>query len=118
MRRLEANDCLAVYMFVMLMMIALFARVDVLIPSTQLLLPLQHLKTKLVFLLSKMAVNPIFIIYNDLNDLLSAFTKSMVNMSIKSVPGIESFNPSAGIMTYIISGTGMELTKSPQMVMV
>ena len=67
MRKLAANACLAVYMSVMLMMIALFARVDVLIPFTQLLLPQHHLMDKLVLLLSERTVILIFIIYNDLN---------------------------------------------------
>ena len=51
--------------------------------------------------------NPIFIIYNDLNDLLSAFTKSMVIMSLKCVPGVTFNNPIGCIMTYIILGTGI-----------
>ena len=118
MKKLEANDCHAVYMSVMLMMIALFARVDVLIPFTQLLLPLHHLMDKLVFLLSERAVIPIFIIYNHLNDLLSAFTKSMVTMSIKSVPGIALLKTIAGIMIDIISGNGITMTQLPLMVMV
>ena len=68
MRKLEANDCLAVYMSVMKMMTALFARADVSILFIQLLLPLQHLTEKLVFSLSEKIVYPVFIIYNnDLN---------------------------------------------------
>ena len=58
MKKLEANDCLAVYMSVMKMMTALFARADVTIPFTQLLLPLQHLTDKLVFSLSEKIVYP------------------------------------------------------------
>ena len=44
---------------------------------------------------------------NDLNDLLSAFTKSMVIMSLKCVPGVTFNNPIGGIMTYIILETGI-----------
>ena len=51
--------------------------------------------------------DPHFIIYNDLNDLLSAFTKSMVIMSLKCVPGVTFNNPIGGIMTYIILETGI-----------
>ena len=39
-------------------------------------------------------------------------------MSLESVPGLVSLNPAAGIIKHIISGVGMELTQSPQMVMV
>ena len=77
MKKLEANDCLAVYMSVMKMMTALFARADVSIPFTQLLLPLQHLTDKLVFSLSEKIVYPVFIIYNnDLNDVLVLFQRA------------------------------------------
>ena len=40
----------------------------------------------------------------------------MVITSIKSVPGVALLNQIAGTMTNIISGTGITLTKSPQMV--
>ena len=39
-------------------------------------------------------------------------------MSLKSAPGVELFNPIAGIMRNIISGNGITMTQSPQMVMV
>ena len=68
-----------------------------------------------IFIIGK---DPIFIMYSHLNDLLSAFTKSMVTMSLKSAPGVELFNPIAGIMRNIISGNGITMTQSPQMVMV
>ena len=69
MQTLEANDYLVVYMFVTLMMIAPFARADVSIPFTLLLLPLHHFADKLVFLLSENAVFRVFITYNNhLND--------------------------------------------------
>ena len=40
----------------------------------------------------------------------------MVITSIKSVRGVALLNQIAGTMTNIISGTGITLTKSPQMV--
>ena len=40
----------------------------------------------------------------------------MVITSLKSVHGHALFNQIAGIVTNIISGTGITLTKSPQMV--
>ena len=42
----------------------------------------------------------------------------MVITSIKSVHGHTLFNQIAGIVTFIISGAGMTLTQSPQMVIV